>query len=316
MRKTHGMPIIFRGGSYFLDDSNGSIHLKQVDSSMHDKLPYLIDISNAEATVESDKTRIMKMIDEIVGIANLNTRLRGIILGASQSNGLSEVSRLVSCAACQDFEALSVILSDPLRYISYAASCGYTNVLAKILELGVDPDKSSGSTWNALHSAANGAHTDCIKILLMHGANVDFQTSEGTTALIRVAYNGYEECLLELCQYGASINIANQAGETALSSAISWGHHSIINILLAHGGLLPGDEYTLEEVCGLPSEIHHNCHSHKLVKHFVAIERASIRRSDDIKVVYRCSVCSRIGVNICYICRECKFYCHAKCVVL
>lgn len=313
MRQLNGMPIVFRGGSYHLE-SDGSIHLRQIDSSMHDKLPYLIDISNSEATVASDKARIMSLIDQKVGIDKLNTKIRGIVLGASQSTGLSEGGRTVSSAACHDLEAISTVLANPLKYMSYAASFGYTNVLSKILELGVDADKSTGISWAPLHCAANGAHLDCITILLDHGANVDFQTEEGTTALIRVAYNGFEDCLQELCKRGASVNVTNHDGETALSSAISFKHRNCIDILLMNGAVPPGEEYSLNYMRELRTEVEHRNHIHKLIKQFAPIERNCIRSCDDIKFSFRCAVCDKIGINACYYCRDCRYIIHTACL--
>lgn len=135
-----GMPIIMKGGSYALREDDGAI-IFEPDWLMLWRLMDLVDISKAEATVESDKERILNDIVNGVGVNRLNSVIRGAIAGA-YSAAFLEDSIVVQCAACGDSEPLKQTLSNPTSIFSAAAS-GYLNLLAKILDSGVDVNLKS-----------------------------------------------------------------------------------------------------------------------------------------------------------------------------
>ena len=130
-----GMPIIMKGGSYALRESDGAI-MFEPDWLMLWRLMDLVDICKAEATVESDRERIINDIVNGVGVDRLNSVIRGAIAGAYSAAFLDD-SIIVQCAACGDSESLSQALCSPTSIFSASAS-GYLDLLAKFLTSGVD----------------------------------------------------------------------------------------------------------------------------------------------------------------------------------
>jgi uncharacterized protein len=58
-----------------------------------------------------------------------------------------------------------------------AARSGRTDVVALLLELGVDVDIADDTEQRGLHNAVAGGSLDVVKLLVAHGADVDRPTT-------------------------------------------------------------------------------------------------------------------------------------------
>ena len=70
-----------------------------------------MNIEKAEATVESDRARILSDIRKGVGVQKLNNTIRGSIMGATAAAGIKNYTT-IQCAACGDSEAMQLNRKD------------------------------------------------------------------------------------------------------------------------------------------------------------------------------------------------------------
>lgn len=87
------MPILYKCGSH-LRLPDGSVEFKP-DWQMLENLKMLVNVMKAEATVESDKERILRSIANGAGLDALNRVIRGAIQGARCAAGLGPSSSAV-----------------------------------------------------------------------------------------------------------------------------------------------------------------------------------------------------------------------------
>ena len=259
------MPIIMKCGSHKLLD-DGSVRFTS-DYEMLEKLSYLIDIKQSDATVQSDKDRILADVDNSCGIEYLNHVARGALLGA---RALVEIknSAVIQCAACGDKNSLEIVKADPESILGVAAGgylvlmnlllCsganihykdnnGLTSLMAAsqggnfdCVKLLVDRganvhDKDSIKGWTSLMWASDGGHLDCVKFLVDRDANINDKSNKGNTSLMRACQGGNIDCVKLLVDLGANINDKNKDGWSALMFASRDGHLDCVKLLVAHG---------------------------------------------------------------------------------
>lgn len=228
-----GMPIIMKAGSYKRKDDE-SVEFKS-NGDMLDKLSYFIDIRNAEATVASDKSRILASIESGVGADALNSKARGAIFGgyAIAFDGCASIG----CAVMEDPEPLKLVLSENNKYYLFAAAGGgYKDLLKKFLDVGTDINQVSNEHGSsALLYATEAGHTVCAEMLLNHGAAVNQQNNRGMTPLILAAVGGHLACIEMLLNHGADIHQEESNCATAMMYAALGGHTKIICMLLSQG---------------------------------------------------------------------------------
>lgn len=100
-----------------------------------------------------------------------------------------------------------------------AAQQGRAQVLAYLLQQGVDIHVIDAYGNNALWAACFAECLDCIKLLLQAGIAIDYQNSTGATALIYSASSGKSAVVAELINNGANIQLQTQDDFSALDLA-------------------------------------------------------------------------------------------------
>jgi ankyrin repeat protein len=238
---TYKMPFIMKGGSHELitviqeDGSTTTTVTFHVNYSMLFKLSLLVDVAQAEATVPSDKARILTEIQSTIGMESLNQVIRGTLLSAINLAKM-ERSSLIQSAACGDQTSIHEILSDPKMSIHAAALCGYLSLVQKLFENGADIHIQNKEGQTALMFAVLGGHTDIIQLLIEKGADIHIQNTRGQKLLLMVCTAGHAPVVQLLLQHGANVHERdNVDGTTGLMFAALAGHVEVIRVLLANG---------------------------------------------------------------------------------
>ena len=95
-----------------------------------------------------------------------------------------------------------------------ACSAGNSDVVASLLEKGVDIHARYGADLTPLHDAAKSGHKDVVRMLLEHRAEVNAPDIHGKTALIFAAQQGHKDVAELLVSYGG---LQCDAGKKALN---------------------------------------------------------------------------------------------------
>ncbi len=108
--------------------------------------------------------------------------------------------------------------------LSGAAFTGDLATMKRALVAGADPntmDPQSGSTL--LATAALMGHTEVVALLLEHGVDVNVKSRDGATALHTSAFLGRVETVKFLLEKGADLSLRNNLGSTAIDGArLDW----------------------------------------------------------------------------------------------
>lgn len=123
--------------------------------------------------------------------------------------------------------------------LTAAAAFGQTEVLAKLLKAGVNPDQAAHAGrrkgLTALHIAAEYPHSEMAAILLSSGASPHVRSTAKTTPLYRAARSGSTDILTMLYKAGADINARSYDDFTPVTEAIENGHLEALKLLLSWG---------------------------------------------------------------------------------
>lgn len=110
-----------------------------------------------------------------------------------------------------------------------AALNGHAQVVARLLEAGVDVNATDKGGYSALMLAASNNHAEIVAFLAANGANINqVELTNGWTALLWAAKQGHAETVAFLLQQGADITAADSDGATALSWAEENGHTQVV----------------------------------------------------------------------------------------
>lgn len=218
--------IVMKGGSFARTDS-GAIEFR-TNSEMLSTLSQVIDINKAEASVESDKERILAEISASVGVSTLNEIVRGVVYGGY----MCTFDPAVQNAACGDHFAEYLLEKSPAKYLDNVINCGYDKLLQlMITRSGVTFGGISGK--RQLLAAAERGHTACVELILRNGMDVNVKDFQGMTALMFAAKAGFDSTIAALLHFGADINA--KGDKTALMYAAENGHTACVDLLIKKG---------------------------------------------------------------------------------
>ena len=127
-----------------------------------------------------------------------------------------------------------------------AASHGYLDIVALLIEYRAAVDILQDFGWTPLHEAARNGHTSVVSLLIENGANPDKRTISGWTPLEFAAAYGWFHTAKLLVEEEADINIQSTGGWTPLHSAIKNGHTHVAQFLIQRNAALKatGDGWT------------------------------------------------------------------------
>lgn len=121
----------------------------------------------------------------------------------------------------------------------WAVRAGYTDVVEKLLSLGVDVNYQSISKETALAHAVD-VHNSCmVELLLQEGADVNVLDQWKQTPLSSAAAHGDVLSLKLLIAAGADLDTCDIYGQNALSKALDFGHAEVARELLNAGARCP-----------------------------------------------------------------------------
>lgn len=117
-----------------------------------------------------------------------------------------------------------------------AAACkGHAHVVQVLINAGAEVNAQSkslyGPGFTALMWAAHEGYESVVEILLGAGAEQNLQTGHGFTALMWAGQEGYHKVACLLLEHGANVFLVNFDGETALTLAGKKGHDRIVELL-------------------------------------------------------------------------------------
>ncbi len=262
-----GVHMMLKGGNHDRFNNTGRPLFKSNQDTIN-ALGNVVDIRKAEATILSDKERILADIEANGGVDELNRIVKRMISGSLSASK----HPLVQCAVCGDQSALQAILANPTEYLIAATACGDRTLFHALLAAGADVNTSFeercyGGEYTALMAAASANHADCIADLIAAGANIDTITGGGYSAVtyavmtgeteslelllksgakcghmfrnsepltVHAAYFNHVECMNLLIQYGCDMNEADEKGVTPLIAGILAGNVNIVLSLLRH----------------------------------------------------------------------------------
>lgn len=228
----NGMAIVMKGGHH-TRTSGGFIGFKSYPG-MLSKIGYMIDIHNAEATVQSDRDRIMADIEKNPGgVDALNRSVRAAVFGGQNCAQYP----LVQCAACGDQHAIDSLTAESIVAV---ASGGYLNLLHRLIDRGVDINHKDKNGETAVVGAAKCGNLDSLSLLINKGANIHFGDL-GKTALMHAAFNGHLECAKLLIEKGANIHtVLEKNGMSNLMGSCFNGSASCAALLIEKGADIHG----------------------------------------------------------------------------
>jgi ankyrin repeat protein len=227
MARDRGMAIIMKCGS-----SSSDGRFISSDRDMLWKLEQFVDIRNADASVKSDKDRILADVSSRPnGTDGLNQAVRGIMAGARSCSS----NPGILCAACGDANAIDQLLLDPNTSLLNAAAAGFLGLIDHMLSRGVEVDARDSKRMTALMMASAGGHEACVEALGKLGADSNAIDCNNQSVLMWAAQGGHLSCVEILIRLGARVNSHDSNGRTALAYAAESGHLSCIKLLVRYG---------------------------------------------------------------------------------
>ena len=249
-----GAVIIMKGGSHEAATEQGVSGAQEVsgdvrfvsNKSMLEKMKHVIDVANADASVPSDKERILREVENGPGGARgLNRTIKGTVGGALACCGDSTVQ----CAACGDAHAMEAIWNDG-RSITRVAAGGYHRLLATLIHKGADVEVRDEDDMTPLMWSCYCGHKECVRVLLEAGADPIHprNSRDGMSAFLYACDGGHVECVESLLRLDKDHELCSQAssdGTTAVMFACFAGRKKDVTDLCKLGP--PPGEYRQEE---------------------------------------------------------------------
>ena len=202
---------------------------------MLENLHHIVDVESADATVPSDKEKIIDDIRNGIGIDKLNSVIVGSLQGALAGKSfIGGSSSMVQCAACGDEDLMDLITEDK-QSILMAAANGFTDLLEKLLVRSNHLIYERGKYgFSLLHFASAGGHDDCVQLLLKYESlDINIGNVGGDPPLMYASKLGHVSTVHILLQNEAiDVNKKNCNGKTALMLAYANDHPKVVAAIL------------------------------------------------------------------------------------
>jgi hypothetical protein len=186
--------------------------------------------------------RFYKMDDPRIPALILQTLLRGV---PTRPDSLPDPDYFIGAAAEGRVDIVADILEggidvnattqDGDTALIAAAHQGHVEVLELLLKRGAAINKKNREGLTALTMAASEGQTDAVKFLAERSGEVNVKTKDGITPLMIAALNGHYDTVEVLLQSGANPNAKTKDGNTALGAAEYGGHLEIVELLKRYG---------------------------------------------------------------------------------
>jgi hypothetical protein len=178
------------------------------NKGMIENLQKSMDIRHADASVPSDRVRILKQVqDEVAGG---HEALNRAAIGAVVMSRWAMDQPAVLAAAFGDDKPLAALQGEGVLEgaLRACASAGLEAPMRTILARGVRVNSQDGE-WGRtpLMLACEGGHAHCIPPLVEARADVNAKSDKsGTTSLHQASENGHVSCIVALLKAGASVD--------------------------------------------------------------------------------------------------------------
>lgn len=143
------------------------------------------------------------------------------------------------CVAALLLVARTAANKDCFLPVHEAAQAGDAHELSKLLDedkYQADAEDKCNTRIRPLMLAANSGSVESVKVLLDKGASPSVaHEGNGVTPLVAAAVGGSSEMVRLLLQKRANVDQAESRNWTALCFAAQYGHHEIVDLLLASG---------------------------------------------------------------------------------
>ncbi|XP_063217228.1 transient receptor potential cation channel subfamily A member 1 homolog [Bacillus rossius redtenbacheri] len=185
------------------------------------------------STVEELKEKMKQLkVDVIKKLVTSYNRQR---VWRSLRTGLEAVLEAGTAAHAQ-LQRLGYDQTGPL--VAVGKSTEYNDLLALLLEHGLDPDVAADSSdWTMLHHAAYSNTVVTARLLLRHGAHTEMRNDNKRTPLVQTAWDNRLAGLKLLVDHGAYVSSADKSGRTALHYTAVYNYLEAAKYLVAHGAL-------------------------------------------------------------------------------
>jgi ankyrin repeat protein/N-acetylneuraminic acid mutarotase len=160
---------------------------------------------------------------------------------AVQEGNLSLVKEIIE----NQPESLFMKDSNGLTALHSASLLGQIEIMALLLDKGVDVNIISSNGETPLHSASSAGKKEAAAWLIEKGAEVDAGNRAGYTPLILAAMGGQADLMELLLQEGADPNRQNIHSQTPLVMAVSTGRIDLMKLLCANGAFIKKENLNL-----------------------------------------------------------------------
>ncbi|MDR2398109.1 MAG: ankyrin repeat domain-containing protein, partial [Spirochaetaceae bacterium] len=127
--------------------------------------------------------------------------------------------------------------ADGVAPLHFAASNGYTGLIAFLIERKADVNTKNASGTTPLHEAARSGSIAAMELLINGGAELNAQDAKGNSVLhIAVPMNTHQKALTLFLSKGANPNLRDEHGDSPLHIAIRLNRNPDIIRTLLEGG--------------------------------------------------------------------------------
>ena len=219
-----------------------------------------LDVNQARATMEEDKTRILAMVEKTIGAKQMSDALRGSLRGCNTIMDIPSVSH----AVYNDESALRETANETwgeydecawepeTTALHFHASNGYVAPVRALLHCGADVEGRGSSSSSSLSSsddsprsiatplgeAAVEGHARVVTLLIEAGADIEapYDVGRANTPLMLAAKRGHLDVMRALLEAGAGYGAGcvDVDGKSAIDYAKDAGCANAVALLEAH----------------------------------------------------------------------------------